>query len=258
MNNKFEEEKKKSYFNRKLKFTGFILTKKYKGKTLFDLRIEDDLDKMNKKLKQENVEIGNELVEFKLLTETEEKIQKEIAYIKKENDSLKKKDNMKNDLINKLDKEKQKLLDDTKKINSDLAKQKEINENLENEIKNLKKLLENKKNTQKKFIIENKIQLSVENNSKEIKKFDSSKLYQEKIDNCEIIIEKYLNNLKCDAIFPDYDMSEIKKNKNCNDDGDYNSFSLLSDKKNSGTKQEDSNLNNLNKMDIMLNENEDN
>ena len=52
-------------------------------------------------------------------------------------------------------------------------------------------------------------------------------------------------------------MSEIKKNKNCNDDGDYNSFSLLSDKKNSGHVKEDSNLNNLNKVDIMFNENEE-
>ena len=257
LNNKFEEEKKKSYFNRKLKFTGFILTKKYKGKTLFDLRIEDDLDKMNKKLKQENVEIGNELVEFKLLTETEEKIQKEIAYIKKENDSLKKKDNMKNDLINKLDKEKQKLIDDIKKINIDIAKQKEINENLENEIKNLKQLSKNNKNILKELEVENKIQLSVENNSKTIKKFDLSKLCLEEVDNYEIIYEKYLNNIKCDTIFPDYDMSEIKKNKNCNDDGDYNSFSLLSDKKNSGHVKEDSNLNNLNKVDIMFNENEE-
>ena len=92
---KFEEErKKKSYFNRKLRFTGFILTKKYKGKNLYDIRIEDDLEQINQKLKDENVLINEKKVElfyaddlnlnrFKNLEEENKKLKEEIELMKK-------------------------------------------------------------------------------------------------------------------------------------------------------------------------------
>ena len=70
--NKFEEErKKKSYFNRKLRFTGFVLSKKYKGKNLYDIRIEDDIDKINQQLKDEQVFINDKKVELKFIDENE-------------------------------------------------------------------------------------------------------------------------------------------------------------------------------------------
>ena len=66
--NKFEEErKKKNYFNRKLRFTGFVLSKKYKGKNLCDIRIEDDINQINQHLKNENVLINDKRVEFKYI-----------------------------------------------------------------------------------------------------------------------------------------------------------------------------------------------
>ena len=92
---KFEEErKKKSYFNRKLRFTGFILTKKYKGKNIFDIRIEDSLDQINQKLNDENVLINEKKVElfyaddlnlnrFKNLEEENKKLKEEIELMKK-------------------------------------------------------------------------------------------------------------------------------------------------------------------------------
>ena len=87
-----EERKKKNYFNRKLRFTGFILTKKYKGKNLFDIRIEDSLDQINQKLKDENVLINEKKVELfyiddlnrlKNLEEENKKLKEEIEMMKK-------------------------------------------------------------------------------------------------------------------------------------------------------------------------------
>ena len=71
--NKFEEErKKKSYFNRKLRFTGFVLSKKYKGKNLYDIRIEDDIEKINKQIKDEQILINDKEVEFRYVNEEKE------------------------------------------------------------------------------------------------------------------------------------------------------------------------------------------
>ena len=177
---KFDEErKKKSYFNRKLKFTGFILIKKIKGKDIFNIRIEDDIKKLNNQLKEENVTVENQLIEIKFLRDKEEKInennidqtkkslennsnaninnKKEIedkllqenSQLKKENEMWVKKDVLKNDLINKLDKEKVNLLEEIKKLSKEIEVQKIINNKLifnknDNQLFDKKKLKENK------------------------------------------------------------------------------------------------------------------
>ena len=110
--NKFEEErKKKNYFNRKLRFTGFVLSKKYKGKNLCDIRIEDDINQINQYLKNENVLINDKRVEFKYIGDMNyiNILEEENKKLKEQIDNLHKKDNAKKELTQKFDKEKQDL-----------------------------------------------------------------------------------------------------------------------------------------------------
>ena len=121
--NKFEEErKKKNYFNRKLRFTGFILTKKYKGKNLCDIRIEDDIDKINEQLKKENILINDKRVVFKYIENINNIniLEEDNKKLKEENEKLKQKDEIKNELIKKLDIEKQNLNDEIIKLKKEL------------------------------------------------------------------------------------------------------------------------------------------
>ena len=151
--NKFEEErKKKNYFNRKLRFTGFVLSKKYKGKNLYDVRIEDNIDKINQQLKDEQILISNKPVEFRF-TEDEkdknendnnnvnediekmsnelDKLSEENKRLKAENDKLNKKDSVKNGLIKKLDNEKQNFLEEINKLKEEIEQLKDSNKNKE-------------------------------------------------------------------------------------------------------------------------------
>jgi len=126
--NKFEEErKKKSYFNRKLRFTGFVLTKKYKGKNLCDIRIEDDIEQINQQLKNENILINDKRVVFKSFEEFNniEILEEENKKLKEEKEKLNKKDMIKNELIKKLDNEKQSLNEELIKLKKEIEELKE-------------------------------------------------------------------------------------------------------------------------------------
>ena len=156
--NKFEEErKKKNYFNRKLRFTGFVLSKKYKGKNLYDIRIEDNIDKINQQLKDEQILISNRQVEFRFTEDDNEdindndngndkdnakedkekisneldKLNEENQRLKAENEKLNKKDLVKNGLIKKLDYEKQNFLEEIKKLKEEIDELKNNNKNKE-------------------------------------------------------------------------------------------------------------------------------
>ena len=111
INKKYEDERrKKNYFNKKLRFTGFVLCKKYKGKNLYDIRIEDDIEKINHQFKEEQVVVNDKKVELKFvedkkdLGDNEEKktegtndnnikaeLDEEIKKLKSENEKLNKK-----------------------------------------------------------------------------------------------------------------------------------------------------------------------
>ena len=166
--NKFEEErKKKSYFNRKLRFTGFVLSKKYKGKNLVDIRIEDNIDKINQQLKEEKVLISEREVEFKFLDNGKENSDKEkinnndnnddkivnnelieeYKKLKLENEKLNKKDIVKNDLIKKLDNDKMNFIEEIKRLKKEI-----------DELNNKNKLIE------EKTINNKKNNLEIENN----------------------------------------------------------------------------------------------
>jgi hypothetical protein len=201
--NKFEEErKKKSYFNRKLRFTGFVLSKKYKGKNLYDVRIEDDIDKINQQLKDEHILINEKQVEFKFVEENKIEENKDVInddkkynelieenkLLKLKKEKMNKKDIVKNELIKKLDNEKQNLIEEIEKLKNEIEDLKGINNKnkaplkIENNIlfyinkineKNkeqnsnmIENIIRNEENKEKEFYIkENKNLLDIINNS---------------------------------------------------------------------------------------------
>ena len=127
--NKFEEErKKKNYFNKKLRFTGFVLTKKYKGKNLSDIRIEENIDQINKKLNDENILINGKKIELIFTDELNNlKLYKEEnRKLKEEKENIDKKDNIKNELIQKLNEENMKLSEELNKLKKEIEQRKEI------------------------------------------------------------------------------------------------------------------------------------
>ena len=184
INRKFEDENKKNYFNKKLRFTGFVLSKKYKGKDLYEIRIEDDLDKINYQLKEEKVVINNKQVELIFSSNNHYcniNLEDEIKKLKAENEKLYKKEIVQNDLINKLDKEKQKMIEEIENMKKNIEESNNI-------IKKLNKDLDNKMN--KNFL------LKIENNSSfSINKINKT-LNKDNIKKNDIINIKSSNNIK--------------------------------------------------------------
>ena len=188
INKKYEDEKKKkSYFNKKLRFTGFVLSKKYKGKNLYDIRIEDDLDKINHQLKEEQVNVNNKKVQLAFIddknnvennnTITNNDLEEEIQKLKKENEKLNKKDISKNDLIAKLDKEKQNLLEEIEKMKKNIEDLNNINIKLNKDLDNKmnKKILLKKENNSFFSIIAKNKKINI--NKENINKNDIFKNY---------------------------------------------------------------------------------
>ena len=138
INDKFMKEKNHNFEN-KYNYTGFTLIKKFKGKTLFEIKIDDDINNFNKILKKENIKIGNQYIEVIPINEKENieiikkniiNLKNQLENMKKENEALNKKDFLKNELINKLDKEKQNILRENKKILNEINNLKKTNEEL--------------------------------------------------------------------------------------------------------------------------------
>ncbi len=193
MSKKYEEEKKKkSYFNKKLRFTGFILSKKYKGKNLYEIRIEDDIDKINKQLKDETVIVNEKEVELKFKddnnnyinnnNEIYNKLIQENKNLKLENENWNKKDTFKNELITRLDKEKMKLYEEIRKLNKEIDELKGVNTKV-NKIKYTEDIIqlndneENKDN--KNYIVENIDKIRIWTVEDEKKNNDNDKLNNE-------------------------------------------------------------------------------
>ena len=246
INNKFIKEKK-YYFGNKINYTGYILTKKLKGKTLFEINIDDDINKFNKVLKDENIKIGNKFVEIISINDKEKieimkkgitNLENELEKIKKENEALNKKDFLKNELIKKLDKEKQNIIEENKKLMLDLDKLKKLNEELNTQIIQYKS-----KNNQlyinTNYKEENIIKINIinrRNNTKELSDKSNNNMEnktpssneQSNIlstnnninnSNIEIGMESKKNN-NAVSLFRLSKMSEIRKIDNNNNDSD--------------------------------------
>ena len=231
--NKFEEErKKKNYFNRKLRFTGFVLSKKYKGKNLYDVRIEDDIDKINQQLKDDQILINEKQVEFRYIEDEKDnknndntniELNEEYKKLKLEIEKMNKKDIVKNELIKKLDKEKQNFLEEIEQLKN------QINELKNNNINN-NKLKDEENNINKKI---DKIRVyNIEND----KNMEEEKSYNYESDlNVRIKTNNKENNENMDNNNTNNKLIEIKNNK-------YNEEIYLN--------EEENNINKNNKEDI--------
>ena len=188
INKKYEIEKKRRFGGKK-KFTGYVLSKKLKGKTIYDIRIEDeDINKINQALIEEQIKINNNLIQINYLNEDNEKLikslEEQIIQYKEKNEYLSLNDNKKNELIKKLGSEKQTLIEEIKNISNRIEKVKELNMTLNEEYQELKTKYRNfnKKNINN-YIIENIFTVFFENEkNKEKEKFEDKKLKEEKME----------------------------------------------------------------------------
>ncbi len=191
INNKFEEDKKINN-DKKLKYTGFILTKKYKGKILHEIRIEDNMEKVNQKLKEEKIQINNDYIEINPINTKDEldnlkniiiNIEKEIAKLKQENQTITKKDYLKNELIKRLDKEKQNIIEENEKLNKEIEEMKKLNDNKDKELKEIISKIKIE-NIMKNYKIENQQLMSIKSIPPipKLEMFDQNKLKEVKIE----------------------------------------------------------------------------
>ena len=191
---KIKAEKDLEY-NDKLKYNYFILTKKFHGKILYEIGLENDLNSINKILQKENVEIEHDQVIFVKKKELEQ-LRNGIA---PSNHSEAK----------KLNKENQKLNKENEKLNQENDKLFQENEQLSQKIdlmsqnigdNNTKLIIEyNKLLDQFEILKENNKKLENELNDKKniIKRYEERiKEYNNKLNDSLKIIDDYSNRFK--------------------------------------------------------------
>ena len=131
---KMSEDKEKEYNENKLKYNYFTLVKKFQGKILYEIGLENNINKINSILEKENVKVENEPVLFitrKSFNKINNEDRSDIEMNKKINkiNLLKEETEKLNDIINSLN---EKIKAYEKEINSRDNKinkyQKEINE----------------------------------------------------------------------------------------------------------------------------------
>ena len=209
-----------------MKYNYFILTKKFHGKTLYDIGLENDLNEINNILTKENVEIEHEPVAFITIKELNqlkggdnnqeiEKLKDEIERMKKENEKL----NEEIENMNNENKKIQKELDianiKNKKLNN---KNSDENEKLKEEIEKINK--ENEK-LKRKLDLKNK---NLEDNNSltndynnlldEIDKLnEKNKEIEKELNEKQNLINEYESKLKDNKENPK-DNNDIKSNDN--------------------------------------------
>ena len=174
---KIREEKDNEYNKDKVKYNYFILTKKFHGKALYEIGLENNLNYINSILEKENVEIEREPVIFITKKELEKlknnqqennftNSNEEIESLKKENEKLK----AEIDLINKNYEEKNtNLINDYNNLYKEYEKLYNYNKEIENEINNKQNII-------------NEYKIKIDEN-------------ENKINECDKILEDY-NRLK--------------------------------------------------------------
>ena len=164
---KIREEKNSEYNKGKMKYNYFILTKKFHGKTLYDIGLENDLEGINNILRKENVEIEHEPVAFITIKELNQlkggEISEEIERLKSEIDKANQEKEQLKEEIERMNQENKKLQKDLDIVN---FQNKKLSNKTSDENEKLKEDLEkmNKENEKlkKKLDIKNK---SLEENS---------------------------------------------------------------------------------------------
>ena len=147
-------------------FTGFTLSKKKQGYTIYEIELEEDIDKINETFKSQKVEIGKKPIQI-VLEEQIKALKKEAE--KKSTLETKKTETLIHTMKNKtLEREmvkvkKDAINDDIKNLQNKIHKQKAELRNAENENDYIRKEIEKKAN----------LKASKVNNKEEPKKMDS-------------------------------------------------------------------------------------
>ena len=156
---RMQEEKDREYNNDKPIYNYFILTKKFHGRLLYEIGLENDINYINSILDKEKVEIEHEPVAFikkrelynlKRNNYNNNTNNDEIEKLKKENDKLKNRlDLIKGDkdsnLVNKLLEEIDKLKEKNKNLEDDIYNKQYLINQYDVKIKNYNKILDDNK-----------------------------------------------------------------------------------------------------------------
>lgn len=145
-----------------MKYNYFILTKKFHGKMLYEIGLENDLDAINNILRKENVEIEHEPVAFITIKELNQlkggEVSEEIERLKSEIEKANQEKEQLKEEIDKLNQENKKLQKDIDIVNFQNKKlsnkTSDENEKLKEDIEKMNK--ENEK-LKKKLEIKNKV-----------------------------------------------------------------------------------------------------
>ena len=227
---KIREEKDNEYNKGKVKYNYFILTKKFHGKILYEIGLENDLDKINDILRKENVEVEHEPVAFITLKELNQlktgENNEEIEKLKNEVEKLTQ-DNL------KLKEELEKVNQDNKKLQKDLDiasfQNKKLNNKNNDENEKLKEEIEkiNKENEKLKKRLDIKNKNSEENNSlvnelnklsDEIEKLnEKNKSIENELNEKRKLIDEYEKKLKEKENENEASPKEKEKEKEVND-----------------------------------------
>ena len=234
--NKMTKEKEEEYNNNKLKYNYFTLVKKFQGKILYEIGLENNIEEINNILEKENVKVENEFV--KLVTKksldkinNDKNSDDEIKILKikneeiiKENETLKNNISLMKETIKKLEDEINSLNEKLSSFENKLiSKQIIINQN-EKEINELNIQIEKNKEEinekSNKLKENNKIQNTFKNNIKIINNeyFDIINTPKNKIKENKIIylIETFSHEYK-NIPFEKEEIKEIKIEKEIND-----------------------------------------
>ena len=153
---KIREEKDLQYNNNKMKYNYFNLIKMFHGKKLYEIGLENNLDKINAILEKENVEVEHEPIMFIFKKDLNKIKNGEIIF--KNNNSTNNPDNREE--IGKLIKEKEKIINENEKLKKKIELMNNINNknNLDEKNKDYDKLLKeieklNEQNNEKQNIL---------------------------------------------------------------------------------------------------------
>ena len=213
---KLKEDKDEEYGQNKLKYNYFILTKKFKGRILYEIGLENDLKSINSVLEKENVEIEHKKVvfipkiELENLKNNKQEIKQEIVVsndntdeavekLKKENEKLKKKIDLIN---NNYEERNSNLVNDYNKLTEDIERLNENNKEIEKQLKDKQNIIKEYENKIKEYdkLIESYNTLQKEREKfvtyiNELQEYDQKVVSEYQKMKQQLEIEKQKNNL---------------------------------------------------------------
>ena len=222
LKNKKAKEKEEEYNDNKLKYDYFTLIKKFHGKILYEIGLENNINEINNILQKENVKVENEhilLIKKSIFENLKNNVlsnsENENNIIKNKNDDLIKENEILKNNINLMKKEIDKLNQNIKSLEDKLIENKNeleskqiIINNNEKQIEELNIQIKNKENMNKKFNI-NDLDI-IKNNFFDIIHSSNIKI---KDNNIIYIIESFRHEYKNVKIKKEINKEQNKINK---------------------------------------------